>query len=266
MYKFLAFIFLLSTFFPSSVNAVSDHVVINEFLPNPTSGDDWVELYNPTNNDINISGWVLRDTAASVMKTIPASTIILSKKFRLEYVGTRLNIDSDTIYLRTSDSSNENVDSKSYSTNPGTGVSVGRSPDGEDNWVMFNIPTPGSSNNPESPIPTQTAFPTDTPTSIPTPTPTEEPAHTPEPTAEPTENPATTPTAEPSPTIIPTETPTENPTPIVTISPTPTSYHKIIENRIICRFSYNRFKRFPNAKYIIHLLKMIFGPQSFCSS
>lgn len=260
MKKILALIFISLAFLPVKVYAVTDHVVINEFLPNPSSGEDWVELYNPTGDGIDISGWVLRDTAASVMKTIPSSTIISSHGFHLEYVDSRLNMDSDTIYLRTSASSSENIDSKSYSTNPGTGVSIGRSPDGEDNWVTFNTPTPDSSNNPA--------------TSTPTPTPTSTSISTPTPSLEPTENPTPTPTIEPTLSPSPTATITSTPTPSPTIlpspsstfhpTPTPINFQEIFEKRMTCRFSYSRLRRLPNADYFINLLKSIFGPQSVC--
>lgn len=40
-----------------------DHVVISEVYPNPevSSKGEFVELYNPTDNDINLSGWKLED-------------------------------------------------------------------------------------------------------------------------------------------------------------------------------------------------------------
>jgi hypothetical protein len=39
----------------------ADHVVISEVIPNPVEGDDdgqeWIELYNPTGEAVDISGW-----------------------------------------------------------------------------------------------------------------------------------------------------------------------------------------------------------------
>lgn len=49
---------------------LADHVVINEVHIDSVSGsggteDDWVELYNPTGNDISLEGWSIQKTPAS---------------------------------------------------------------------------------------------------------------------------------------------------------------------------------------------------------
>jgi hypothetical protein len=52
---------------PVYAQTITDHVVINEVDTNP-SGDDsqsvseWVELYNPTESDIDLSGWQIAST------------------------------------------------------------------------------------------------------------------------------------------------------------------------------------------------------------
>ena len=61
---------------------ITDHVVINEVDTNPFGDDsltisEWVELYNPTDSDVDLSGWEIAST--SVLKktfTIPDGTII----------------------------------------------------------------------------------------------------------------------------------------------------------------------------------------------
>ena len=64
--------------------AASQTVIINEFLAsnvtsNPEMIDfddysDWIELYNPTADPIDISGWFLSDTDANLQKwQLPAS-------------------------------------------------------------------------------------------------------------------------------------------------------------------------------------------------
>ena len=63
-------------------SSIADHVVINEVDINPPGDDsaspsEWVELYNPTENDVDIGGWEIAST--TVLKqtlTIPAGTII----------------------------------------------------------------------------------------------------------------------------------------------------------------------------------------------
>ena len=44
------------------------YIVINEVLYNPETNDnynEWIELYNPTNNTINVSGWSITDNSAA---------------------------------------------------------------------------------------------------------------------------------------------------------------------------------------------------------
>ena len=80
---------------PAYAQTISDHVVINEVDTNP-SGDDsqyvseWVELYNPTDDDVDLSGWQIAST--TVLKktlTIPDGTIIDSGDF-LTFVNEKL--------------------------------------------------------------------------------------------------------------------------------------------------------------------------------
>ena len=65
----------------------ADHVVINEIDINPPGDDsksisEWVELYNPTDEDVDIGGWEIAST--TVLKktfTVPSGTIIPSNGF-----------------------------------------------------------------------------------------------------------------------------------------------------------------------------------------
>jgi len=176
----IGFIFLfLGLFFISPVFA---QVVINELLPNPTEGADWVELYNTTNQDIDLDGWILDDEGTKTNMVEIKDVTISAYTFWLFEVGSRLNKSSDTIYLI--DDQGLTVDEYQYIANPGTDTSLGRMPDGED-WGTCSEPTPETEN--------QCLVPTSTPTPSPSPTP---------------ESPTSTPTPEP-----PTSTPTLSPTP-----------------------------------------------------
>ena len=65
----------------------SDNVVINEVDINPPGDDfasisEWVELYNPTDSDVDIGGWqVASTTVLKKTMTIPSGTIIESGQF-----------------------------------------------------------------------------------------------------------------------------------------------------------------------------------------
>jgi hypothetical protein len=74
----------------SSVGAAANHVVISEFATRgPTSAtEEFIELYNPTNNAIDMTGWKLQYKPAvgssfSDRATLPAGTSIGAHKFYL---------------------------------------------------------------------------------------------------------------------------------------------------------------------------------------
>ena len=64
----------------------TEHVVINEFDQNPPGWDyegiEWVELFNPAENDVDISGWKLFTThEETVTVIIPEGTKIAAEEF-----------------------------------------------------------------------------------------------------------------------------------------------------------------------------------------
>ena len=56
-------------------------VVINEVEINPTNGAEYVELYNPTSQPIDISGWFISTSSIWKKFEIPSNTIIESESF-----------------------------------------------------------------------------------------------------------------------------------------------------------------------------------------
>lgn len=207
-FKFFLLFAIIAAYFPARVSAISDNVVINEFIPNPTIGNDWVELYNPTSNSIDIGNWYLKDEATTHIADFSLSTSIAAGNYFAIDVGNRLSKYNDTVTLY--NNANVTVDAHIYSQNPGDNVSIGRYPDGN-TWANFQNPTKGGSNNNGNPIPTPTLTPTPTPTTTTAPTPTKNPTQTPTtatPTAKPTILPSSTPT--PKPTIVSDNSDTEN--------------------------------------------------------
>lgn len=160
----------------------ADSVVLNELMPHPSSGSDWIEIYNPTVNSIDLSNWTLVDRT-SVMKTL--SGVIEARGLMTFDVTNRLNNSGDSIYLK--DFNGNEVDNYSYYLDPGINKSFGRTPDGG-TWTMLISSSKGSNNGEES---------------IPTPTPTPKPTVKPSPTA----TPAPTKTVISTPNISPTVNP-----------------------------------------------------------
>lgn len=110
--------------------AAADNIVINELMYHPASdldNDDYIELYNPTGNTIDISGWCFTAGITGCFAngtTIPAGQYVIAAKniaqaqttygvtAVLEYVG-NLSNSGETITLN--DNLNAVVDTLTYS-------------------------------------------------------------------------------------------------------------------------------------------------------
>ena len=251
-------------------------VVINEFLPNPdgplcsdpdntdcdsgdpdfifdfgTDSDDmpqgeWVELYNLTGSDIDLTGWYTQDASGGVgntditnLNTLPATTIIPANGYLVIYMNKPVwNNTGDTVklfnasdvlqdsYAYTSDydycyltptpgevndetPSGEDIDCTPGATIPGN-KSYARIPNGTGPFVD-PVPTPGVRNSlDEANAP---EIPVEVIEEIPVP----EPAPVPEP--EPTPEPA--PELEIEPMPVTTEEPALEPAPVPELEPEP---------------------------------------------
>ena len=80
-------IFLFAGILVPAYAQTSESVVINEVDINPPGDDsqtisEWVELYNPTDSEIDIGGWEIASTTV-LKKTmiIPSGTIIAPEEF-----------------------------------------------------------------------------------------------------------------------------------------------------------------------------------------
>ncbi len=133
-------------------------VVINEFVANPATGNDWIELYNPTASTVSLDLWTIRDGANNSLD-LSGTTVLAGGYLVLEF-SNKLNKDGDIIYL---DNGTVTIDQVAYGTwpdgntadnapAPGTGQSAGRYPDGQDtdtdsaDFILFETPTPGAPN------------------------------------------------------------------------------------------------------------------------
>lgn len=194
--RIILLVLALFTLLTGVRSVFASSVVLNELMPHPSPAGDWVEIYNPTNSDIDLSDWTLVDST-STMKTLSGSISVGG--FLAFDVTNRLNNGGDNIYLK--DSNGNIIDNYSYDSDPGINKSIGRSPDG-DSWTILVSSSKGSSNGETLPTPTPTPSPTPTPqsTSVPTPTPTP------------------TPTSSPSPAKLKTTTPSK--TPVPSLNPT----------------------------------------------
>lgn len=142
-------------------NSANPDVLINEFMFNPSSGNDWVELYNQGQGDtgvsVDLTGWTLVDNTSTM---ITLSGTLPPGGFLAFDVSNRLNAASpggDKIELRNADGIVDQVSYKDSTTidgaqnvgNVDVGQSVGRMVDSggvTTTWDIFPTPTKGSAN------------------------------------------------------------------------------------------------------------------------
>jgi len=200
----LVFIGILFIFlFLLLVRPVLAQVKINEF--SSETSDDWVEFYSM--EDVDISGWILRDNAASIVATVPKETKIGlgTNQFYIIDAGNRLNKDSDLIKLFKSDDSTL-VNQVSYGPQedlcaPESGQTAGRLPDGSDKFTRFASATKLQSNTaPEIPCPSPSPSPSPSPETNPSPSPA---------TSTSSNQMAASPSPAPSPSALPTPQPSK---------------------------------------------------------
>ncbi len=143
---------------------LSAALVINELMASnigmamspATNFDSWIEIYNPTNQDVDLGGWYLSDDPSTPtlwhmpkdMGKVPA------KGFKVVWLGSnnikqdqapfKLDCDGGTVYL--SDPSGQLVTSQSY-PEAISRTSYARIIDGEEEWGWTADATPGKSNS-----------------------------------------------------------------------------------------------------------------------
>lgn len=143
---------------PATTAVYSSGIFINEIMPNPQGADEtdeWIELYNSTNAEVDLAGWKLQDTIGTITTyTIPQNTRIMANGFKLfQRPDTKimLNNDQDTVNLLTPDGSAgwRIIESVGFSSAPlgqsycKTGSDPLRS---EASWKWSATLTPGAKN------------------------------------------------------------------------------------------------------------------------
>lgn len=154
--------------------ALASNIKINEFVAHPSSGNkEWVEFYNPDKVDLT-KYWLdddmdfSSDTGSSAKKSLTALQQVDSVYPYLEF-DSFLNNGGDYVVLFT-DSGNI-IDQFQYTSDPGADISIGRSPDGNDDFVILAQQSKGTSNGHPAPSPSPSPSPSPTPQNSPSPTP-----------------------------------------------------------------------------------------------
>jgi beta-lactamase superfamily II metal-dependent hydrolase len=128
-------------------NVAAGEVLINEILPAPSSGAEWVELYNTTSSDVDISYCYLDDLAdaGGAPVQIPSGTIIPASGFWTRDFSSYFNNTGDDVRFLREDGTTV-LDAYTYGTT-GYDESWYRLPDGGP-WAGLptTSPTKGTTN------------------------------------------------------------------------------------------------------------------------
>ncbi len=133
-------------------------VKINEFMPDPKTGNEWIELFNNSTKVITISGGSLCDnrTITDCAIATLSGTIAPNDWTVITLSGNHLNNDGDSVLLR--NDKGIVVDSVTYAGDlvPGEAQTLARIHDGVDtdstsDWTITMNATPGASNQIVSP-------------------------------------------------------------------------------------------------------------------
>ncbi|MFH1405147.1 MAG: lamin tail domain-containing protein [Patescibacteria group bacterium] len=126
-------------------NATQDSLVINEIVSNPPSGqDEWVEIFNPTQSAVDLTGWTLMEGSGK-STALPEQTLQGEQYVVVLNPSGNLNNSGDVVALL--DPTLKVVDQVSYGPDelpiPTTG-SLARNE--SNNFVLTKVPTPASVN------------------------------------------------------------------------------------------------------------------------
>jgi hypothetical protein len=130
-------------------NGANDKIIITEFLLDPEDSDrdnEFIEIYNDGDAEVDLSGWILEDKAGSIKKfVISDGTKTSAGKYKVFYSDeTRiaLNNSGDGVILK--DNKNNIVDETKVSDSASEEWSFAL--DENENWVWTMRPTPGREN------------------------------------------------------------------------------------------------------------------------
>ncbi|MEK7626798.1 MAG: peptidoglycan-binding protein [Patescibacteria group bacterium] len=154
-----AFLVIAGGFFvaPLAFATTPGDVVINEFVSNPSTGNEWVELLNTTELSIDLaegSGWTIRSGVGaplllSSLGTIPAQGIVV-----LEQPSGWLDDSPITQTITLFDGIGTPIHSVSYGSDPEVDIAAPVAGESDSfngiNWLISSAPTKGWFNNAEA--------------------------------------------------------------------------------------------------------------------
>jgi len=87
-------------------------IKINEVELNPSSGNEWIELYNDENQDLNVSGWVLYDGLSSPKEIyiFPEGTIINQGDYYIAELNNARTLNNNGDFVTLYDNNETKID------------------------------------------------------------------------------------------------------------------------------------------------------------
>ena len=167
---FIAFTLFTSISFGQALKINEIMAGNTTYLSDLNNFGDWIEIYNPTNQEVDLAGYYVTDDytvpAKYQIPTGEASTIIPAGGYKLIWADdsarvlhTNFKLSSTTgeRFALVSSDGTTFIDSISFGAQT-TDVSYGRISDGSDTWTFFTTSTPNASNAPTGiqAIPTST--------------------------------------------------------------------------------------------------------------
>ena len=124
----------------------TENVVLNEILFDPSTGTEWVEIYNAGGTNVDLANWELFDEAGNIEGLTSLGTLNAGSYATLDISPQILNDTGDTVNLR--NASDITVDSHAYDGNDSDeDQTIGRDTDGTGNWKTCTTPTKNTTNN-----------------------------------------------------------------------------------------------------------------------
>jgi|GEM_PF-3282148 len=127
-----------------------DQIKLNEVVPNPEVGNEWVEIFNPTNYDLDLVGGLICDSRNTISTCKAMSGKILSGGwFKIDLRSViYLNNDGDTVFLKNPEGKliDQIVYSEENKNLPNEGEALARKIDGGMEWAITKILTSGMKN------------------------------------------------------------------------------------------------------------------------
>ncbi len=132
-----------------------------QFEDNHSDFEDWIELYNPEETDVDISGYRISDDPVEPEKfQFPAGTVLPAHGFLVVWCSGRNRVDGDSIFHTSFKLTQTKKNPESLILSDGTGVILDsvsiqktavhhsrcRTEDGAVVWKICTGPTPGTSN------------------------------------------------------------------------------------------------------------------------